>query len=264
LSTVIDVGGIKISALNDGEVHLPPMYYPGLDFGAHPELLQADGTYHIPVGCFLIQAADLTVLVDAGLGPSSIAFPGDIAATAGLTDPPDSIAAGGLLPGALAAAGVAPADITTVFLTHLHADHIGWVAPGGVLFFPNAVVMCGAVEWETPPTAPAPGELDGCSVDSPKHPRGLGGHTPGHYVVSVSSDGERAYLLGDVVHHPLQLNDKGISFLSETEPERALRAREELLTALQGRNVSIGMAHFPGLDFQQITTANGRQWTIAG
>ena len=48
LSTVIDVGGIKVSALNDGEVHLPPRYYPGLDFGVHRELLQADGTYHIP------------------------------------------------------------------------------------------------------------------------------------------------------------------------------------------------------------------------
>jgi len=142
LSTVIDVGGIKVSALNDGAVHLPPMYYPGLDFGAYPELLQADGTYHIPVGCFLIQAESLTILVDAGLGPSSIPLPGDIAAAAGLTDPPEVIAAGGLLPGALAAAGVAPADITTVFLTHLHADHIGWVAPGSVPFFPNAVVMC--------------------------------------------------------------------------------------------------------------------------
>jgi hypothetical protein len=80
----------------------------------------------------------------------------------------------------------------------------------------------------------------------------------------VSSHGEAAYLLGDAVHHPLQLNDTGISFLSETEPERALRAREELLTALQGRNVSIGMTHFPGLDFQRIATANGREWTTAG
>jgi glyoxylase-like metal-dependent hydrolase (beta-lactamase superfamily II) len=283
LSTVIDVGGIKVSALNDGEVHLPPMYYPGLDFGAHPELLQADGTYHIPVGCFLIQTEGLTVLVDAGLGPSTIPFPGDIAAAAGLTDPPESIAAGGLLPGALAAAGVAPTDITTVFLTHLHADHIGWVAPGGVLFFPNAVVICGAVEWQTPPIAPAPGELEGRMglavakaagvlhlVDAATVQLAPGvsahhspGHTPGHYVVSVSSNGENAYLLGDAVHHPLQLNDKGISFLSETEPERALRAREELLTALQGRNVSIGMTHFPGLDFQRITTANGREWTTA-
>jgi glyoxylase-like metal-dependent hydrolase (beta-lactamase superfamily II) len=283
LSTVIDVGGIKVSALNDGEVHLPPMYYPGLDFGAHPELLQADGTYHIPVGCFLIQAEDLTVLVDAGLGPSSIPFPGDIAAAAGLTEPPESIAAGGRLPGALAAAGVAPADISIVFLTHLHADHIGWVAPGGVLFFPNAVVMCSAVEWETPPVAPAPGELEGRRglavartagvlrpIDAATAELGPGvsahhspGHTPGHYVVRVSCHGETAYLLGDVVHHPLQLNDRGISFLSEAEPERALRAREELLTAMQGRNVSIGMTHFPGLDFQQITTANGRAWSTA-
>ena len=284
MSTVIDVGGIKVSALNDGEVHLPPMYYPGLDFGAHPELLQADGTYHIPVGCFLIQAEDLTVLVDAGLGPSSIRFPRDIAAAAGLADPPESIAAGGLLPSALAAAGVAPADITTVFLTHLHADHIGWVAPGGVLFFPNAVVMCGAVEWEMPPIAPAPGELEGrmglavagaagvlCPIEAATVELAPGvsahhspGHTPGHYVVRVSSNDETACLLGDVVHHPLQLNDQGISFLSEAEPERALRVREELLTALQGRNVSIGIAHFPGLDFQQITTANGRAWSTAG
>jgi hypothetical protein len=75
LSTVIEADGIKVSALNDGEVHLPPMFYPGLDFGAHPELLQADGTYHIPVGCFLIQEEDLAVLVDTDLGPSSIRSP---------------------------------------------------------------------------------------------------------------------------------------------------------------------------------------------
>jgi glyoxylase-like metal-dependent hydrolase (beta-lactamase superfamily II) len=92
------------------------------------------------------------------------------------------------------------------------------------------------------------------------------GHTPGHYVVCVSSNGEAAYLLGDVVHHPLQLNDQGISFLSEAEPEpeRALRAREELLTALQGRSVPIGMTHFPGLDSQKITTASRRAWSTTG
>jgi len=39
---------------------------------------------------------------------------------------------------------------------------------------------------------------------------------------------------------------------------------EELLTALQGCNVSIGMTHFPGLDFQRITTANEREWITAG
>ena len=53
------------------------------------------------------------------------------------------------------------------------------------------------------------------------------GHTPGHYVVRVFSNDETSYLLGDVVHHPLQLNDQDISFLSEAEPERALRVRTQ-------------------------------------
>lgn len=281
MSGVIDVGGVKISALNDGAVHLPPMYYPGLDFDAHPGLLQADGTYHIPVGCFLIQGEGPAVLVDAGLGPSRIPFPGDIAAAARLTSPPATIAEGGLLPGALAQVGVAPEDVAAVFLTHLHADHIGWIAPGGVLFFPHAVVTCGVADWQTAPSAPAPGEMQGRAglkvaeaagmlrtVDAPAVEIAPGvtahhnpGHTPGHYVVSVSSGGQSAYLLGDAVHHPLQLSDKGISFLSETEPEHALRAREELFAALEGREVSIGMSHFPGLDFQRITAKNGRAWT---
>ncbi|WP_283135242.1 MBL fold metallo-hydrolase [Rhizohabitans arisaemae] len=282
MSRVIDLGGIKVHALNDGVVHLPPMYYPGLDFDAHPGLLAADGTYHIPVGCFLIRGEGFTVLVDAGLGPSRIPFPAEIAAAAGLTDPPETIAQGGLLPGALAEAGVAPEDVTTVFLTHLHADHIGWIAPDGALYFPNAVVMCGDADWRTTPTAPAPGEMEGRAglkvaedagvlrtVTAPAVELAPGvtarhspGHTPGHYVVSASSGGEGVYLLGDAVHHPLQLNDQGISFLSEEEPEHALRAREELFAALEGREVSIGMTHFPGLEFQRITTTeNGRRWT---
>jgi glyoxylase-like metal-dependent hydrolase (beta-lactamase superfamily II) len=82
------------------------------------------------------------------------ALAGRIGAAAELAHPPEWIAEGGLLPGALAAAGVGPADINTVFLTHLHADHISWVAPGGELFFPNAEVVYGAADAQ-PPIAPA-------------------------------------------------------------------------------------------------------------
>jgi hypothetical protein len=66
LSKVIDVGGIKISALNDGGSPATHVL-PGARLRRHPDLLQADGTYHFPVGCFLIQAEDLTVLMDAGM-----------------------------------------------------------------------------------------------------------------------------------------------------------------------------------------------------
>jgi glyoxylase-like metal-dependent hydrolase (beta-lactamase superfamily II) len=283
MPTSIEVGAVKVTSLNDGTVHLPPMYYPGLDFGAHPELLEADGTYHIPAGCFLIRGGGFTILVDAGLGPpdTNVPFPEDIAAKAGLADPPEWIAEGGLLPDALAAAGVAPADVDTVFLTHLHPDHIGWVAPDADLFFPNAEVVCGTADWEAPASS-APGEAERRAgletadaagalraVDAPSVEIAPGvvarhtpGHTPGHYAVTVSSDGEEAHLLGDAVHHPLQLMDKGISFLLEDTPDHALRTREELFDALEGREAAVCMAHLPGLRFQRITNRDGRrEWT---
>src|SRR5947208_12943392 len=182
------------------------MFYPGARRRRPPGILAGRRDIPHPCGVLPDSGRGSDRFVDAGLGPSSIRFPRDIAAAAGLTDPPESIAAGGLLPGALATAGVAPADITTVFLTHLHADHIGWIAPGGALFRPNAVVMCGAVEWETPPIAPAPARARGQDGACGRRGRGVlrpidaatvelapgvsahhsPGHTPGHYVVRVS------------------------------------------------------------------------------
>jgi glyoxylase-like metal-dependent hydrolase (beta-lactamase superfamily II) len=278
MSTIVQVSGIKVTAINDGVVRLPPMYYPGLDFGAHPELIEADGTYHIPAGCFLIQGKRFAILVDAGIGPTQIRFPDHIAAAAGLSDPPEWIAEGGQLPGALETAGVAPSDITTLFLTHMHPDHIGWAAPGGDRFFPDAEIICGAADWHAPASS-APGEEEARrglkAVEAAGALRAIGaptleiapgvtahhtpGHTPGHYIVRVSSAGEEAHLLGDAVHHPLQLNDKGISFMLEDTPEAALETREELFTALEGRDVSINMAHFPGLEFHRIAIRDGRR-----
>ncbi len=75
MTTSLQVGGITVTALNDGVSHLPPLFYPGLDFDAHPHLLGADGTHHIPAGCFLVQGDGFTVLVDAGTGPVSFPFP---------------------------------------------------------------------------------------------------------------------------------------------------------------------------------------------
>jgi glyoxylase-like metal-dependent hydrolase (beta-lactamase superfamily II) len=284
MPTIIDIGGIRVTALNDGTIYLPPMYYPGLDFGAHPELLDPAGTYQIPAGCFLIQGDGFTILVDAGLGPPdmNVPFPDDVAAKAGLADPPRWIAEGGLLPGALAVTGVAPADVDAIFLTHLHPDHIGWVAPDGDLVFPNAEVVCGAADWEAP-ASPAPGEaerragLETANAAGALRPidaasfeiapgvaaRHTPGHTPGHYIVTVSSNGEEVFLLGDAVHHPLQLTDKNISFLLETSPDHALRTREELFATLEGRDIAVSMAHIPGLQFQRIITRDGRRQWIA-
>ena len=81
-------------------------------------------------------------------------------------------------------------------------------------------------------------------------------------MIRVASEGQEACLLGDAVHHPLQLSDGRIRFLSDVDPGRAAQTREELFTLLAGRDAAIGTGHFPGLAFQRITTGSGRHWTM--
>jgi hypothetical protein len=50
MPTELKIGDIQIAALSDGLSRLPRMFYPGLDFEAHPEVLDDDGTVHIPTG----------------------------------------------------------------------------------------------------------------------------------------------------------------------------------------------------------------------
>jgi glyoxylase-like metal-dependent hydrolase (beta-lactamase superfamily II) len=280
----IKIGHIDIFALTDGLSRLPAMFYPGLDARVHPEVFDEDGTVHIPTGCFLIRAAGTTTLVDAGLGPISIEYPEGIPpAKAALGDAAPKMAEGGLLPEALAAIDTKAEDIDTVFLTHLHPDHVGWVAPGGTPYFPNARVVFGAADWEPLVVGVVAGEPGFEAVSGMNAARAAGrtepiegdlvpiapgitarhapGHTPGSYVLIISSGTDRAYLLGDVVACPLQLTDTDISFLSDIDAAMAARTREALLRELEGQPVAIGIDHFPGLEFQRILTGTGRRWT---
>ena len=49
----------------------------------------------------------------------------------------------------LKAAGIAPADVTTIIISHFHGDHIsGLRRPDGSATYPNARILVPAVEWE--------------------------------------------------------------------------------------------------------------------
>src|SRR3712207_9591399 len=65
--------------------------------------------------------SDRLVLVDTGTGPDP-SFGPDL----------------GKLPRHLQAAGIDPAAVDTVVITHLHPDHTGGLAPGGAAAFPHA------------------------------------------------------------------------------------------------------------------------------
>lgn len=102
----------------------------GVFYGAHNQ-----GTMNLPFAYILIKSSTATALVDVGHDAGD--FGGEIANSIGVT--------GWTHPNAvLAECGVRPEDITHVFLTHAHFDHIG-----GLKFFPNAKIFIQRKELES-------------------------------------------------------------------------------------------------------------------
>lgn len=260
--TRLAIGDIDLSPCDDGLIRLPPQFYVGVDIADHPSLLAEDGRVHVPIGCYLIRTGDRMVLLDAGMGPVT-----------------NKWGEGGRLPAALAALGVTPDAIDTVVCTHLHGDHVGWLVQDDRPFFPNATVRFGQGDWDRWVTSAAPddrtrrhfelldslGRLEPLSGDMVAVAPGLTarhtpGHTEGHYALVVSSGDERAYLLGDAVECPLQLEEPDLAVISDVDPALAARTREALWREMEGTPALMGAAHFPGLQMGRVLTGQGRRW----
>jgi glyoxylase-like metal-dependent hydrolase (beta-lactamase superfamily II) len=258
----MQIGDLELVPLNDGLCKMPQSFYVGLDFERHASLLADDGRVHIPLGCFLLRSAETTVLIDAGLGDVDVGW-----------------ARGGELPGALGAAGCEPSDVDIVVCSHLHIDHVGWLAAGGRPFFPNATVRFGQPDWAQfvasdsadPRTRSImeallaagrlePLEGDEVAVAAGLTARSTPGHTPGHYGLVVSSGSERALILGDAVECPLQLQEPDFYALSDVDPALAARTRETLWREIEGSETLLTGAHFPGLEFGRVLLGEGKRY----
>jgi glyoxylase-like metal-dependent hydrolase (beta-lactamase superfamily II) len=257
------IGEIELTALSDGECRLGPGWYSGFDRDRHAWMLADDGRVHIPIGCYLVRTGDRLVLLDAGLGPTS-----------------QDWADGGLLPGALAAIGVRPADIDTVVCTHLHVDHAGWLVHEDEPFFPSATVWFGAADWTL--FVDEADELHQSVADAMRllrdrdrlhaidsdmttiapgiTARATPGHTPGSCSLVLASGDARAVLLGDAVECPLQVEETDFYIISDVDPDLAKRTRETLWRELEGTETLVGAAHFPDLQLGRILSGEGRRW----
>ncbi|WP_063740003.1 MBL fold metallo-hydrolase [Amycolatopsis jejuensis] len=262
----IVVGDIAIQALTDGRGQLPASFFPGL---------KDDRTIPVVTGAFLVRAGGHTILVDAGFGPRPAGSPHlpqhakeqRHLAVAGPAGEPE---ASGGLPAALADAGVSPEDVDLVVLTHLHADHVGWVAPHGEPYFPNAEVRYGTPDWAAfidsagrhararvaLEAVRAKGKLrglvDGEAVAPGLTARHAPGHTPGHYVLEVADQGHRAVLLGDVFQIPAQLADPAIGSASDHDRRQAELTRRRWLREIAGTGTIVAAVHFPDEPFFRI------------
>jgi glyoxylase-like metal-dependent hydrolase (beta-lactamase superfamily II) len=261
------VGDLEVLALSDGEVTFPAhQYFPASteeQWKKHERWLAHDGTVTFPYGCFLVRSGDTTVLIDTGVGPVVT-----------------GIFRGGQLLANMAAAGVDPADIDHVFLTHLHLDHCGTAAvekDGAMtITFPNAAYRWTAAEQEYWAAQP-PSRMNRKDIFDAVAPRwqptdtgatiapgvsviGLPGHTPGHAGIVLASGAARAFILGDAISCPVQLEEPEWSGLGDLDKNLARATQEALAKEVEGTGALVGASHFPGLTFGRVLRGEGRRY----
>ncbi|MEZ5855895.1 MAG: MBL fold metallo-hydrolase [Hyphomicrobiaceae bacterium] len=256
------IGEIVVTAVSDGTLTRTHEMMRGVPADeAKGHLDRAFRTeFVLSVNAFLIHLADRIVLVETGSGN----YLGDEA---------------GHLLANLAKAGVAPATIDTILLTHMHPDHSAGLTDmaTGQPNYPNAELVCHENEprhWldddaamargtdrekklmfqqAREQVAPYRGRLRTFARESEVLPGitaiPLHGHTPGHTGYLISSNGENLLIWGDVVHMPeVQVPRPEVSMVVDTDPDTAAATRKRTFERVASERLLVtGMhLHFPG------------------
>jgi len=225
-----------------------------------PDFADADGKLKAVVQSFGIKTPSVRIIVDTCVGDRR--------------DRPDLPAWQNLQTDFLTKlekSGFGREDVDVVLCTHLHFDHVGWntmeVNGKFVPTFPRARYLFARQEfeyWKTRPSNEVESDHNGF-VDSvmPVVDAGLvelvesdhcisegvfllptPGHTPSHVSVWIESQGKRAVVTGDVMHHPCQIARPDWSTLADTSQEMARNTRREILERFADSEVLIIGSHF--------------------
>lgn len=260
----VRVGTVLVTALSDGTLPLPMRELlttiPAAEIDRQLTQARLPAPGETSVNGYLVDLGARLVLVDAGsgelLGPTA-----------------------GHLLASLRAAGYQPAQVTDILLTHLHSDHTGGLVRGGQRVFPNAVVHLSQVEMtycfsdaslQQAPAAAKPFFLASRPMLRPYQAAGkvqpftgptplfagmqavaAPGHTPGHTVYVLESQGQQLAFWGDVLHAvAVQLPQPAVSFRGDTDQaQSALTRQQDAAVAAAGQRYWVAGAHisFPGI-----------------
>jgi len=269
------LGDFEVTALSDGTVPLTVATLLTRTTPAKVNRALARAALKDPVdtsvNAYLINTGSKLVLIDAGAG-----------ALFGPTL--------GNLVNSLKASGYQPEQVDEIYITHMHADHVGGLMSGDKMAFPNAVVRADKADadyWLSQANMDAapkdakdffkgaqaslnpyiaagkfkpiegPTELVPGVRSMPSH-----GHTPGHTTYAVESKGEKLVLWGDLMHvAAVQFPEPAVTIQFDTDAKAAAAARAKAYAEAAKQGYWVGVAHiaFPGIGHVR-RDGNGYVW----
>ncbi|QHE93185.1 MBL fold metallo-hydrolase [Pandoraea fibrosis] len=261
------VGDFTITAISDGYLNASLDFLSNID-ATEAARMQRDAGQTAPsavhINCYVVRTAERTVLIDAGAG--------------GIRQ------WGGRLRENLLLAGIEPASIDTILLTHAHPDHVGGlVTAAGQIAFPNAALVAHRREvrfWQDDGNLSRASErargnfqiarqvfdsyrdrlrtFDDGEVLPGIRAMSLPGHTDGHTGYLVESRDRSLLVWGDVVHFPhIQIERPDVSIAFDQDPTMAATTRSRLLDMVSSEGVLIAGMHLGELGFAQIRRTRG-------
>jgi len=252
------IGGMTGIALRDGGMEFPndtQVFGVGRTPAEVAQVLAAaglpDDTLSLSIQPLIVRAGGRVLLFDTGAGSAMGERAGQLVAS-------------------LEEAGLTPASITDVFISHLHADHVGGLTDAqGTPVFPNATIRISAPEWDTlrglndrtaaafglsqykqvamaigPDAAPfqpgaevLPGMVRAVEVK---------GHTPGHSAFRIGSGVNSLLYIGDAMHHHvISVQEPEWIIAFDTDGATGAASRASLLAELAASGQRIYAVHFP-------------------
>lgn len=271
----VQVGAVTVTTLPDGTMPLPVRDLLTNTTLAEVDQLLAHTHLAYPVetsiNAYVLELGARRVLIDTGAGQ--------------LMGP----TVGHLLT-SLRAAGYQPEQITDVLLTHIHSDHAGGLMNGSQRAFPNATLHVSQLETDfwlsdgnlnNAPAAAKPYFQQARAMVTPYVQAhkvhtfegntevlpGLRtvaslGHTPGHTVFALESQGQKLLFWGDILHvAAVQFPQPAVTIVYDVNSPQAAITRQQAYAeaAKQGYLVASEHLSFPGIGYVR-AAAKGYEW----
>jgi len=252
------IGDFTATIVSDGAIVFESVAseFPAQQASEVNALLDPSSSGSSPLNCLLLDTGRRLILIDAGMGSSTLLGDG-----------------AGRLVSNLAAAGISPDELDAVLLTHLHCDHLwGLIDARGAPVFANAEVFLPKAEfafWTGEPNVDRSALIAADDIAMTRRClaayqarlslfegeaelvpgiRAIAtpGHTLAHTSYLIASAGERVLNIGDICHHgAVQFARPDWLFRWDDDAELAALSRRRMFDMAADEHIPIVGFHLP-------------------